>query len=93
MALATGKLGLSLSDFFELTPMELKQINDMHRESRIEFFHCIQIAGYMGFGQAYSGKRFKSVFESRKRKAVRSLADEEKLEDLLYIQSRLGSVT
>lgn len=89
-AIALGKLGLSLEDFYELTPVELKRINEVSTANRIEFFQYQQLANYAGFGQANSGKKFKPVFEAKKEVKVRKVSMEEKLNDLAYIQSRLG---
>lgn len=89
-AIALGKLGLSLEDFYELTPVELKRINEVATAQRIEFFQLLQLANYAGFGQANSGKKFKPVFENKKEVKVRRVSLDEKLNDLEYIQSRLG---
>ena len=56
MAIALGKLKLSLSDFYELTPVELLRIYEKFTEDRMDFFESIQIANYVGFGQAFQGR-------------------------------------
>ncbi len=92
MAIALGKLKLSLSDFYELTPVELLRIYEKFMEDRMDFFESLQIANYVGFGQAFSGKKFKSVFKKKGKTQVRRVSLEEKMKDLADIQKKLGGV-
>lgn len=92
-AIALGKLRLSLEDFYELTPVELHLIFEKHKESTSEFFHLMQVANYVGFGQASNGKKFKSVFlksqNSKKETAPKRVSYEQKMKELEELQKRL----
>lgn len=61
-------------------------------EDRIDFFEFQQVANYVGFGQANSGKKFKSVFRKKGKAKVRRVSLEEKMKDLEDIQRKLGGV-
>lgn len=85
-----GKLKLSLEDFFELTPVEFKKILKAYNQEKTEHFELTQLAVYMGFGQANSGKKFKSVFKQQKKQPVsKKITPEQKQKDLEDIQKRL----
>ena len=89
MAIAVGQLRMSLSDFYDLTPMEFKRIHDRFIQDRMRFFELQQIANYVGFGQALGGKKFKSVFSHKQTAKVKRVTAEQKQKDLQDILNRL----
>ena len=76
----------------ELTPLELKQINQIYEDTKAEDLSLIQLAVYAATGQINSNKKFKTAFTTKKEEKKKQIrkTDTEKEQELKDI---LGTFT
>ena len=89
MAIALGKLKLSLSDFYELTPVELLRIYEKFKEDRMDFFESIQIANIWDLVKYFQGRSSNQYLKRRASTGQKGFIGR-KMKDLADIQKKLG---
>jgi hypothetical protein len=62
-------VGISYSDYLQLTPKEADDIIKAHQENKLEEFKLYETIMYNAVGQAFGGSgKFKSIFKSEEEK-------------------------
>jgi hypothetical protein len=71
MAYLLGVVGLSCSEYLELTPYEASEIIKAYKENKTDEFKTIEVLIYNAVGQVLGGKgKFKSAISESKKKVI-----------------------
>lgn len=71
MAYLLGVVGISYSEYLELTPYEASELIKSYKENKIDEFKTLEIIIYNAVGQVLGGKgKFKSAISESKKKVI-----------------------